>query len=245
LDKIGGKLNECLTKKGVKDINTTEILDSMHAHGRDENTEQEKEEEGFEKVHKMISAKIAIAKGVTACATEKFSGDTTKVKPLEQCLHDNKKSLKPKICAALKPCIGNVSADCQKRGEEVHKAICECKKEKEAEIATKLATLGKQDKVSIKELVQTVLGDKVIDEIITQVDACYKDNNEEEPAVLKLILATFGGNSTSPPVTTAAPDSSSNSTSIAHFQVDGKEIQVMSDMLSLGASDTSECEPCQ
>jgi len=234
---VGDKFNECLSKKGVKNVNLTEIANSLHAQGEENVAEHGKDK--LNEIHQMISAKIAVAKSLSACADEKFSGDTAKVKPLEQCIHDNKKSIKPRICADLKPCISNVSADCQKRGQEVHKAICECKKEKEAEIATKLAPLGKQDKVSIKDIIHTVLDDQQIQDIVKQVDACYTENNEQEPEILKLVLAVFTNNSTS----TASP--SSNSTGPLHFEITGKDIQVATDSLQLAASDASECEACQ
>jgi len=183
--------------------------------------------------------KIEGVKSLAACADEKFSGDTSKLKPVEQCIHDTKKSVKPRICADLKPCVSNVSAECKKRGEDTHKAICECKKEKEAEIATKLAALGKQEKVSLQEIIHSVLDNQEIQDIVTTIDTCYSENHEQEPEVLKLVLALFGSNSTS------TPGSNSNSTGPFHFEITGKEVQVASDSLQLEASDTSECEPCQ
>jgi len=232
LEKVGEKFNECLSKKGIKNINLTAIANSLHSLGGDEF-----DGEHAMALHEAINAKITVAKGVATCAKDKFGDDPAKVKPLEQCLHDNKKSLKPKICAELKPCISNLSADCEKRGQEVHKAICECKKEKETEVAGKLATLGKQDKVSIKEIVRTILDDQEISDALKQVEACFSDNNEPEPPILKLVVAAFSNNSTS--------TANSNSTGPAALEISGKEVTILSDSIQLDASDASECEPCQ
>jgi len=227
--KLGDKLNDCLKKKGVANVNITEIAEAAQGAGIGVEGHGGAGKDGM---HTAISAKFNVVKSVDKCAQKK--GGTDSVKPLEQCLQKIKTDAKPKVCAFVKSCEDAVTAPCKKRGKELHKAICQCKKEKEAEIAGKLRTLAQgKDKVGIDELVKTVAGDQDMNAIMDDVEQCYKDNNEKEPALLKLAKAFL-----------AKGGSSSNPKMKAAMSVNGSSCIIMADMLQLDADDKSECEPC-
>jgi len=145
-------------------------------------------------------------------------------------LHNTKKEIKPKVCAALKPCEDKVSPPCKTRGQEVRKALCLCKKEKEQDIAGKLKTLGQQPKVGFQDLIKTVADDQDIQDMMGQVEKCYQENNEPEPAMLKLaklFMKNGGGGKMG-----------------ASMSINGSTCIIMSDMLTLDANDKSECDNC-
>jgi hypothetical protein len=227
IEKIGDKLNECLTKKGVTNVNIKDIIKSAQGAGISMDGSASAEKDG---IHAAISAKFNLVKAVDKCSQTK--GGPSSVKPLEQCLQKLKDDDKPKICAFIKPCEDAVSADCKKRGQELRKALCECKKEKEAEISGKLRTLGAQDKVGLDDLIKSVAGDQDMGGIIKDVDQCYKDNNEPEPPMIKMAIAMFSGGATPPPKFKQA------------MSINGTTCIVMADMLQIDADDKTECEPC-
>jgi len=221
--KIGAKLNECLAKRNVRNVDWQAFSDSaesgMGAVG------------GSGDMQKGMMAIFNAVKGVDKCCQAKKGGDTNAVHPLEQCLQDTKKGIKPKICAALKPCEDKVSPPCKSRGQEIRKALCLCKKEKEQDIAGKLKVLGQQPKVSFKDLINTVADDQEVNNIMADVDQCYQEQNEPEPAMLKLAMAMMrnggGGGGMG-----------------AAMSINGSTCIIMSDMLTLDANDKSECDNC-
>jgi len=154
------------------------------------------------------------------------------VRPLEQCLQKIKHDQKPKTCALIKPCEDGVSAGCKQRGQQIKKALCECKKEKELEIAGKLRNLGTQNaKVPITDLVNAAAGDNTMQDMMKSVDQCYKDNGEQEPLMMKLAMQMFSGGK-------------KGAGASAKMSVDGSTLVVAADMMQLDAEDRSECEPC-
>jgi len=228
LEKVGAKLNECLQKKAVGNVNISQIAAGLEAAGMGASAHGDGHAEGG--LQEVLLAKLAIVKSVDKCSVDKYDSDTSKVKPLEQCLQDVKTSLKPRICTDLKPCDSKVTPDCLKRGQDLHKAICQCKQEKEKEIAGKLAELGKQPKVSIQDLIHTIVTDEEIASISKDIDDCYTDNNEQEPPMVKLAIAMMSGGG----------DGKLNAT----MTVEGRQVIIGSDMLNLAANDAAECEPC-
>jgi hypothetical protein len=233
IEKVGAKLNECLSKRGVQNVNFSEIAESaegagisMEGHGS----------AGKDGLQASMSAKFNAVKAVDKCSQKK-GGDTDNVKDLEQCLQTIKHDQKPKVCAFIKPCEDKVTGDCKKRGQEIRTALCQCKKEKELEVAKKLKELGKANaKVGIQELIKTVAGDQDMQDIINQVDQCYKDNNVDEPPLLKLAIQMMskGGSG----------GGGAGARMSAKLSVNGSTCVIMADMMTLDANDKSECEPC-
>jgi len=221
MTKIGAKLNECLAKRNVRNVDWAAFSDSAEAGmggaGGD--------------MQKGMMAVFNAVKAVDKCCQAKKGGDTNAVHPLEQCLQQTKQGIHPKVCAALKPCEDKVSPPCKSRGQEIRKALCLCKKEKEAEISGKLKVLGQQPKVSFKDLINTVADDQEINDIMADVDQCYQETNTPEPAMLKLGMAMMrnggGGGGMG-----------------AAMSINGSTCIIMSDMLALDANDKSECENC-
>jgi len=155
----------------------------------------------------------------------KKGGDTNAVKPLEQCLHNNQKSIRPLVCAALKPCEAKVSATCKTRGQEIHKALCLCKKDHELAVAGKLKALGQHQKVSIPELIKTVADEKEIHEFMSVVGRCFHEHHERLPHILQHMMHAGGARKGGP-------------------AINGKSLIIMSDLLALDAYDKSDCEKC-
>jgi hypothetical protein len=236
VEKIGTKLNECLSKKGVQHVNFSAIADSvqgaglgMEGHGG----------AGKDGLHAGMAAKFNAVKAVDKCAQKK-GGDTNSVKPLEQCLHNIKKDAKPEICKFIKPCEDKVSGDCKKRGREITKALCECKKEKESEISKKLRDLGQNaqkdnKKVGIQELIKAVADDQDMQDMMKQVDACYTEADEPEPPIVKLAMQLLAGKGGS---------GGGSSKMSAALSVSASTCIIMADMMELEANDKSECENC-
>jgi len=232
--KIGVKLNECLSKKGVKGVNFTALADSLSGSGLMEG-HGDGGKDAKDGLHAGFSAKFNEVKGVDKCAKKK-GGDTDSVKPLEQCLHNIKKDERPKMCALIKPCQDKITGPCKQRSEEVYKTLCQCKKEKEKEISGKLRTLGhSQAKVGIQDLVKTVADDQDVQDIMQQVDNCYQEANEPEPPLLKLAMKMFSG---------GGGRGGAGGKFGAAFSVDGSTVVIMGDMMALDAEDQSDCKPC-
>jgi len=223
--KLGEKLNECLTKKGFANVNIVEVIKAVQAAGIS------LEGHGKDDLSAVLSSKYNLVKAVDKCSQKK--GGTDAVKPLEQCAHKVTAEAKPKICAFIKSCEDAVSADCKKRGQEIRKALCQCKKEKEADVAGKLRTLATgKDKVGLNDLIGTVAENQDIKTIIGDVVQCYKDNNEDIPPQLKVVMKFVASGGTS------------NAKMAAALSVNGSTCIVMADMLQIDAEDQSECEPC-
>jgi len=223
--KLGAKLNECMTKKGITNVNIVEVIKAVQASGISI------EGHGKDDLSAVVSTKYNLVKAVDKCSQKK--GGTDAVKPLEQCAHKVTAEAKPKICAFIKPCEDAVTADCKKRGQEIRKALCQCKKEKEADVAGKLRTLATgKDKVGLNDLIGTVAENQDIKTIIGDVVQCYKDNNEEIPPQLKVVMKFV------------ASGGSSNAKMAAALSVNGSTCIIMADMLQIDADDPSECEPC-
>jgi len=229
LEKVGAKLNECLQRKGVGSVNISQIADSLEGAGVGASAHGDGGSEGG--LQGAMQGKMAVVKGVDKCCVDKYGSDTNKVKPLEQCLHDVKTSLKPRICNDLKPCDSKVSPNCFKRGQQLRKALCECKQEKEKEIAGKLAELGKQPKVSVQDLMHTIASDQDLSSVGNDIDACYSENGEQEPPMMKLAILMMAGGG--------------GAKFGAAMTVEGRQVTIASDMLYIDANDPSECAPCQ
>jgi len=230
IEKVGAKLNDCLSKKGVRNVNFTALADSfsgagfgMEGHGGDG---------AKEGLQSSMKAQFTAVKAVDKCAQKK-GGDTNSVKPLEQCLYNIKKEQRPKICALTKPCEDKVTGECKKRGQELKKALCQCKQEKESEIAKKLRVLGQsQKKVGIQDLMKTVADDLDMQDMMKQVDICYDESNEPEPPILKLAMKLLSGGGRGGGPFNAA------------MSVSGSQVVIMADMMTLDAEDDSQCQPC-
>jgi len=224
MDKMAPKLNDCLTKHNVATVDWKSAADSADGAGFGMM--------GGSDMHEAMLAVFNAVRGVDKCCQAKKGGDTTLVKPLEQCLQDTKQGIKPKICAVVKPCEDKASATCKTRGQAVAKALCQCKKEKEADIAGKLKVLGQQQKVSIQDLIKTAMDDQDMKGIMDDLDKCYQDNNETEPPMILMAKAMVAGG-------TPPPGPMANA-----MMVNGTTCIIMSDMLTLDVNDQTECDSC-
>jgi len=235
MDKIGEKMNPCLSKKGIKNFNFSAMADMATGPG---GFDMEGEGGGDAKAgfEGAMKAKFNAVKAVDKCAQKK-GGDTNSVADLEKCLQKIKSDSKPAMCAVVKPCEAKVTTgDCKKRGEALAKALCQCKKEQEAEIAKKLKALGQsKPKVGIQELVKTVANDQEVGDMMQQVEQCYQQNNVEEPTMLKMAAAMLGKGGAS---------SSQGAALAAAFSVNGSTVVIMGDMMALDAADDTECKDC-
>jgi hypothetical protein len=224
---MGKGMNDCLARKNVRNVNWSDLADSVDGAGMGGAAG------GSGDMQSGMMAMYNAVKAVDKCCQAKKGGDTNAMQPLEQCLHNVKKSIKPQVCAALKPCEAKVSAPCKTRGQELRKALCQCKKEKEQEIAGKLKTLGQQNKkVSFQDVIKTVADDQDINDMMSQVEQCYKDNNEPEPAMLKLAKVFLGGSGAGARAGAGAGG------------INGSMCVIMSDMLTLDYNDQTECDNC-
>jgi len=244
-EKMNTKVNECLSKKNLPPVNISEFMgagDGAEVHG-EAHGKVDGHGAGLEA---GMMAKFTVIKGVDKCCVDKFAKDTAKVKPLEQCLQDIKKSAKPQLCKNLKPCEDKLTGDCKKRGQDTKKALCQCKKDKEREIAGKLAELGKQDKVDIQTLMKAVADDQDLSDMMGLVDKCYEENNEEQPMMLKLAkqFMAGGGARGSANANANANVGGRRAGLGAAMQIEGRQCIIASDMLLLDANDQSECEAC-
>jgi len=225
IEKFAPKLNDCLTKHNVATVDWKSVSDSADGAGLGMGG-------GGDDMKEAMMAVFSAVKGVDKCCNTKKGGDTNAVKPLEQCLQDTKKGIKPQMCATLKPCEDKLSATCKARGREVKKALCLCKKEKETEIAAKLKVLGQQQKVALQDLIKTAIDDQDMKGIMDDLDKCYQDNNETEPPMIIMAKAMVNGG-------TPPPGPMANA-----MQINGTTCIIMSDMLTLDANDPSECDNC-
>jgi len=230
VEKIGGKLNECLDKKHIQRVNFTELAEDAEGAG----LSMEEGSSGKDGLQASMGAKFNAVKAVDKCATKK--GSTDAVKPLEQCLQKIKHDQKPKVCAFVKSCEDQVSGPCKKRGQEIRKGLCECKKEKEVVVAKKLKDLGQSNKkVGLQDLMKTISEDIDVQDMMNQVELCYTETGEPEPPLLKAAMAIMGrgGNG-----------GGAGAALSAKMSISGQQVYLMGDMMELDANDKSECDNC-
>jgi hypothetical protein len=237
MDKIGAKLQPCLSKKGIKNFNFSALAEMVSGSGGEGfGMDDHGGAGGKGGFAGAMKSKFNAVKGVDKCAQKQGGPSATPIKNLEVCLQGLKKDDKDRMCTLTKPCMSKVTTgDCKKRGEDLVKALCQCKKEKEAEIAKKLQSIGQnQQKVSIQDLARTVADDQEVGDMLQQVDQCYKSNNVEEPKMLQLAIQMFGSGGSG-----GAGAVLGNA-----FAINGSTVVIMGDMMSLDAADSSECDAC-
>jgi len=174
-------------------------------------------------------------KAVDKCCQTKKGGDTNAMKSLEQCLQQAKQEIRPKVCASLRPCEDKVSSPCKDRVQEIRKAVCLCKKERELEIAGKMRTLSQQPKITFQDLMKTATdNDQDTNTMMNEIEQCYQETNTPEPDSLKkgfALIRSGGGPRYHAQVA-------------ATLSINPSEPMIMSDMLTLEANDKSECDSC-
>jgi len=229
IEKFGGKLNECLKKKNVESVDFKALangMDTTAGAGMGLDIGGGSDKDG---IHGAVAAAFTTVKSVDGCCKDKKDGKTDAMKPLEQCLHEIKKDKKPKMCAMIKPCEDKLSAPCKKRCQEIHNALCQCKQEKEIEIAKKLRALGAEnEKVGLQELMHTVEPDIDMQWIMKQVDDCYTSTNTTKNPMIEL----------------AAKMMTNGTGSGGGMKFEGRTVIIMGDMMAMDAEDTTECQPC-
>jgi len=241
--KINQKVNECLSKRGIKNVNLTEFAYEHDGSAQlDQHHPANNGSGGKGGIQMMMKAKFNVVKAVDKCCQQK-GGDTNSVKPLEQCLQNVKHDERPQMCAKVKPCQDKVSKPCQKRGEDVREALCLCKKEKESDTSNKMRALAQSQKtVSMGDLMKTMADQQDMNEILTDVENCYAENHESEPIALKLFKMMssggFQGRAGNGGFGGAGGGGGPGS-------VNASTVIIMSDMLQLDAQDQTECKPCQ
>jgi len=177
------KLNECLAKNGVKQIQPSESDD--HDVFGDRNQAD---------ADSMAKILIGVLTAVKTC--QKNHNDKTK--QVLQCIEPIKDKIKADVCKRVGDCKAEVkiSGECKKRGEDIKQAVCKCKVDKLKEARTKIEALQKKDGDVTMDDLKDVHGgmggggggqDGMGGMDLDKVQQCYKDNNANPPAILSIV----------------------------------------------------------
>jgi len=166
------KLNECLDKKGVKQIQVPEMDD------HDVFGEQIKGD-----VEKFFKNLIAIKLALKKCQKDK--GDDVRRKILD-CMQPIKDKAKAEVCKLIDTCKSGVSDACRARGKEIKDAVCKCTTD--ALVVAKGKVEDLQKKNADVELDFNDLKDLHGDEFgpmgkpdFDKLEKCYNDSNTPLP----------------------------------------------------------------
>jgi len=250
LEKLCEKINDCLSKQNVQNVNFSNIDEPRmrplaEGQGIDVGPYGAMDKGGNRTVKERAKVtffmKLNIARAYRECLMSKGPVSETG-KQVVTCLQGIQLKKRTDYCESIqKPCSANVTTDCQKRGQQIHIAICKCKKEDERAVLDKLNQLIRQSptgEVSLGDLIKTLGQKQDPREVIKVAKQCYTDNNADPPEAL--IFAEGIADSQA----AQSPDSTSRPTSLQP-KIDPNTLANLHDVLSFDAEDESDCLPCQ
>jgi len=183
------KLNECLEKKHVAPIKEDEADDDLMG---DFHTEHGGDHDGDDEKHKIMKGIAAVGKALRQCSDDK--GDDARDK-VASCIKPLKDDVKKEMCKRKDECKKSVklSDSCEKRFNEVKKALCECKHEKLEEAKKKVEELQAKHRDVTLDEAKDVGGDNAMKDFNPDtIENCYKKNNVNPPMELALFRQIQG-----------------------------------------------------